>query len=236
MTFLFEYLVGLERRGTGWIKLDILTKPWVILKKKTMSRYSCQNVTGSMCSAISLSLYETEEQNGNFNIYLVARLCVCSILQISSTDCGAQIWVAYPNRGLTKVRYINLRTSMDWMYLVFLFMYPSSLLAREVCSSTCLFHVRLLEMITPRSRSDKTTCKGLPLILYDDSVGLIFLVMIWCLHLLLLNTRPESDAHVSKRFRSACKESASAGPLIQTEKPNENVAKCCTRNPKFKLV
>ena len=26
-TFLFEYLVGFEWRGTGWIKLDNLTKP-----------------------------------------------------------------------------------------------------------------------------------------------------------------------------------------------------------------
>ena len=82
---------------------------------------------------------------------------------MSSIVCGAHICEAYPKRGLTRVRYIDLRTFMDWMYLVFLFTYPSSLFAREVCSSTCLFHVGLLETITPRSRSHKTTSKGLPL-------------------------------------------------------------------------
>lgn len=102
---------------------------------------------------------------------------------------------------------------MDWMYLVFLFTSPSSLLAREVYFSICLFHVRLLERLL-LGRAHKTTSKGLPLKLYDDLVGLLFLLTIWCLHLLSLNKRPESVDHASKRSSSACKQATSTGPLI----------------------
>ena len=66
---------------------------------------------------------------------------------------GAQIWVAYPKCDLTRGRYSVRLTSVLSMNLVFLFKHPSSLLAREDCSFTCLYHVRSLLIHTPRSIS-----------------------------------------------------------------------------------
>ena len=60
-----------------------------------------------------------------FKINLVARLWIRSSLTMSSMDCGAQIWVAYPKCGLTRARYSVRLTSVLSMNLVFLFKYAS---------------------------------------------------------------------------------------------------------------
>ena len=75
---------------------------------------------------------------------------------MSSVDCAAQIWVAYRKCGLTRARYSVRLTSVLTMNLVFVFKYPSSLLAREDCSFILvwgLYHVRSLVIQTPRSFS-----------------------------------------------------------------------------------
>ena len=51
------------------------------------------------------------------------RLWTRSSLTMSSMDCGAQIWVAYPKCGLTRAGYSVPLTSVLSMNLVFLFKY-----------------------------------------------------------------------------------------------------------------
>ena len=86
---------------------------------------------------------------------MARRLWIRSSLAVSSMECNAQIWVAYPKciLGRTKPKNSVCLTVVPRMNLVFPLTYPSSFLAHADCSYTCLLHVRSSVIHTPRSFS-----------------------------------------------------------------------------------
>ena len=148
---------------------------------------------------------------------LVERLLIRSSLTMSSMDCGTQIWVAHPKCGLTRARYSVRLTSVLSMNLVFLFKYPSSLLAREDCSFTCLYHVRTLLIQTPRSFPATYNSSAVLLSLWEDKIGFVFFFMCCALHLASLKRRPDDWDQVAGFPRSPCREEASPESLYRSE-------------------